>query len=95
MQDYFYYKATSGFIIIIQNIFRSFNRFKCKIRRVFEDINKIKTAETLLYNLKQIGLVILYATEFQKYATKTGWDSNALVSMYYKGLKNHVKLELV
>ena len=33
-------------------MFRSFNKFKCKIRRIFRDINKIKIAEILLYNLK-------------------------------------------
>ena len=71
MHDYFHYKATTGSIITIQNIFESFNKFKCKIRKVFRNINKIKTAETSLYNLKQTRSAILYATKFQKYAAKT------------------------
>jgi len=52
-------------------MFGSFDRFKYKIRRVFRNINKVKIAKTSLYNLKQIKLAILYATEFQKYAVKT------------------------
>ena len=61
---------------------------------MFKNINEIKTAKTSLYNFKQTKLAILYIIEFQKYAAKTGWDSNALISIYYKGLKNYIKLKL-
>ncbi|KFY06005.1 hypothetical protein V491_08908 [Pseudogymnoascus sp. VKM F-3775] len=40
--------------------------FKKEIRRIFGDIDEVKTAEDHLYQLKQTGSVLTYATEFQR-----------------------------
>ena len=36
-----------------------------------------------------------YTAKFREYQAKTGWDDEALCTMYYRGLKDHVKDELV
>src|SRR5690349_15665859 len=76
---------------VTKQIFRSFAGFKKEIRRVYGDIDEKKTAVRHLFNLKQTGSAIAYATEFQRHATKTGWDTEALISHYLKGLKEFIK----
>ena len=36
-----------------------------------------------------------YTAKFKEYQDKTGWNDQALCTMYYRGLKDHVKDELV
>ncbi|KFY28681.1 hypothetical protein V491_00344, partial [Pseudogymnoascus sp. VKM F-3775] len=54
--------------------------FKKEIRRMFGDIDKVKTVEDHLYQLKQTGSVLTYATEFQ--------------SHFRQGLKSYIRFEL-
>ncbi len=95
LRDYFTHESNlRGAMAATQNMMGSFNGFKKEIRRMFGDIDEVKTATNLLYNVKQTGSVINYSTEFQKHANKTNWDTTALMSMYEKGLKDHIRIEL-
>lgn len=75
-------------------IFSSKEGFAKEIRRMFGDIDEAKTAENHLYGLRQTGSVINYATEFQRHANQTGWDTVALTSHYKRGLKTNIRIEL-
>ncbi|KFZ18780.1 hypothetical protein V501_01001 [Pseudogymnoascus sp. VKM F-4519 (FW-2642)] len=44
---------------------KSWKGFKKEIRRMFGDIDEVKTAEDRLYSLKQTGSALTYSTEFQ------------------------------
>ena len=62
---------------------------------MFGDIDEVKTAEDHLYQLKQTGSVLTYATEFQRYSNQTRWDAEALLSHFRRGLKSYVRFELI
>jgi len=47
-----------------QSMFSTWKGFKKEIRRMFSDIDKIKTIEDRLYKLRQMGSALTYATEF-------------------------------
>jgi len=94
LKDWFTYEKLESMMVQIRLIFEDWNWFKREIRRVFGDFDAKKSAETAIFNLRQIGSTMAYATEFQRHAVSTGWDSQALMSHYSKGLKDHVRLEL-
>ena len=45
--------------------------------------------------LRQTTSVGEYTAQFQKYASKTKWDEDALIAQYYRGLKDEVKDDYV
>ena len=45
-------------------IFTNFKTFELRLRRVFEDINKERTAERQLYNLRQKESTVTYLISF-------------------------------
>ena len=94
LKDYFQHDATCGTMVTTQTMFGTWKGFKKEIRRMFGDIDEIKTAEDHLYGLKQTGSALTYATEFQRYGNQTNWDTSALISHYRRGLKSHVRMEL-
>ncbi|RAL58209.1 hypothetical protein DID88_002312 [Monilinia fructigena] len=77
-----------------RTIFDSFEGFKTEIRRIFGNSNELEVAEDKIFNLKQTGSALKYATEFRRYAGTTKWDEVAIMSHYRKGLKPEVRLEL-
>ncbi|CCD46817.1 hypothetical protein BofuT4_P115230.1 [Botrytis cinerea T4] len=77
-----------------RTIFNSFEGFKTEIRRIFGNSNELEVAEDKIFNLKQTGSALKYATEFRRYAGTTKWDDTAIMSHYRKGLKPEVRLEL-
>jgi hypothetical protein len=94
LRDYFDNEDTCGAMMTTQSMFGGWSGFKREIRRMFGDIDARKTAETHLFGLKQTGSVVAYATEFQRHANKTGWNSQSLLSHYRRGLKDDIRLEL-
>ncbi|RAL58204.1 hypothetical protein DID88_002307 [Monilinia fructigena] len=70
-----------------RTIFDSFEGFKTEIRRIFGNSNELEVAEDKIFNLKQTGSALKYATEFRRYAGTTKWDEVAIMSHYRKGLK--------
>lgn len=94
LKDYFLHENTCGSMVTTQSMFGNWKGFRREIRRMFGDIDEVKTAEDHLLRLKQTGSALTYATEFQRYGNQTKWDTNALLSHYQRGLKSHVRMEL-
>ena len=78
----------------INTIFRDFQTFKKRLRRVFEDIDKKRTAERQLYNLRQKIFAATYSISFQHIATNMKWNDAALISQFYQRLREKVKNEI-
>lgn len=76
-------------------IFGSWTGFKNQISRVFGDIDQERTSEHFILNHKQRGSAATYTAQFQQHMGKTDWDDSALKALYYEGLKDHVKDEIV
>ena len=68
LKDYFQHEGTCGVMATTQSMFGTWRGFKKEIRRMFGDIDEVKTAEDHLYGLRQVGSALTYATEFQRYA---------------------------
>ena len=75
-------------------IFRDPQAFEKRLRRVFGDIDKERTAERQLYNLRQKTSAATYSASFQHIAANTEWDDAALTSQFYQGLREEVKDEI-
>ena len=75
-------------------MFASFNRFKSEIRMVFGDINRERTAERELMQLRQTKSAADYTAHFTRLSAATNWEDAALTAMYYAGLKDAVKDEI-
>ncbi len=78
----------------INMIFRDFQTFEKRLRRVFENIDKKCTAEHQLYNLRQKIFAATYSISFQHIAMNTKWDDAALISQFYQKLRKKVKNEI-
>ena len=78
-----------------KELFQSMDGFKEKMRQVFGAIDEEKEAARQIQNIRQKGSAAKYTAEFQQYSVKTGWDDEALKYHYYRGLKDHVKDDLV
>ncbi len=79
----------------IITIFRDSQAFEKRLRRVFEDIDKKRTAKRQLYNLRQKTFAATYSISFQHIATNTKWNDAALISQFYQRLRKKVKDEIV
>ena len=77
------------------DILGSFSEFERRLRRLFRDINGIKTAKRAIQGMRQKGSAAAYAAEFQQHAGKTDWGDNALIAKFYQGLKNHIKDDII
>ncbi len=77
-----------------KTIFRDAQAFEKRLRRVFEDIDKERTAERQLYNLRQKASAAAYSASFQHIAANTEWDDAVLTSQFYQGLREEVKDEI-
>ncbi|RDL30191.1 uncharacterized protein BP5553_10469 [Venustampulla echinocandica] len=70
------------------------NGMKKEIRRMFGDIDATQVVVRKILDLRQTGTALVYATEFQRYSTKTGWDSLALMELFCRRLKEHICKEI-
>jgi hypothetical protein len=77
-----------------QNIFTSWDNFEQALKDNFRVINKERQAAAELIALRQLKSCATYSTKFQQLAAKTEWDNEALIEIYYQGLKEEVKDEL-
>ncbi len=78
----------------INKIFRDSQTFELRLRRVFEDIDKKRTAKRQLYNLRQKIFAATYSISFQHIATNTKWNDAVLISQFYQRLRKKVKNEI-
>ena len=76
-------------------VFKSYNHLKHAMKSVFGVSNEIATAVRVIQQLTQKTSTAEYAAKFQEYAQLTDWDDEALQVMYRRGLKEHVKDELM
>lgn len=75
-------------------IFRTPEGFTTEIKKVFGDPNEVEQAEKHLLGVRQRASVHEYTAEFHRYSMRLEWTDGALRSMYYRGLKDHIKDEV-
>ena len=73
----------------------SYTEFKKRLTEVFGMVNEKQDAERKILLLQQKGAASTYATEFAQLNSILGWPNDTLIAQFYKGLKDHVKDELV
>ena len=94
IHDFYEHESTDGSMVTTKTIYKTWDGFKKEIKRMFGDFNATQIAVRKLLDLRQTGSAINYATEFQRYGTKTGWDTTALIEIFQRGLKNHLREEI-
>lgn len=78
-----------------EGIFGSFRTFVNAIRNIYGLSNDQQVAIRHIQHIVQKGSASQYTAKFKEHAAKTEWDDNALRTMYYRGLKDNVKDELL
>src|SRR5438874_412000 len=73
----------------------SYTEFKKRLTEVFGMVNEKQDAERKILLLQQKGAASTYTTEFAQLNSILGWPNDTLIAQFYKGLKDHVKDELV
>ena len=61
---------------------------------MFSIVNEWEAAEWKLHTLRQDGLAVTYAAEFQQITALTEWKDSSLNSRFYWGLKEAIKNEI-
>jgi retrotransposon gag protein/zinc knuckle protein len=65
------------------------------LKRMYGDLDEKRSAQRRLQDLRQGARPVqLYISEFQQYAPRTKWDSEALVHHFYTGLNEELKNDL-
>ncbi|KAG7422867.1 Retrotransposon-like protein 1 [Fusarium oxysporum f. sp. raphani] len=77
-----------------QNIFADWDNFEQALKDNFGVVNEERQAAAELLALKQHKSCAAYSAKFRQLASKTEWDDEALMEIYYRGLKEEVKDEL-
>lgn len=77
-----------------QNIFADWDNFEQSLKDNFGVVNEERQAAAEILMLKQHKSCAAYSAKFRQLASKTEWDDDALMEMYYRGLKEEVKDEL-
>ncbi|KAF4426104.1 gag polyprotein, partial [Fusarium austroafricanum] len=77
-----------------QNIFADWDNFETALKDNFGMVNEERQAATKLIALRQDKSCAAYSARFRQLAAKTQWDDDALMEIYYQGLKEEVKDEL-
>ena len=77
-----------------QNIFSDWDNFEQALKDNFGVVNEERQAAAELMMLRQHKSCAVYSARFRQLASKTEWDDEALMEMYYRGLKEEVKDEL-
>ena len=72
----------------------SFVRFKAELQRTIGPSNKSNVTIRIVQHLVQKKLTANYAIQFQQYTTEIGQDNTALIIIFRRGLKDHVKDKL-
>lgn len=78
-----------------KEVFGDFEEFEKYIKGTFGSVDEKQTAEHRIKNLKQKGSATRYASEFQQQAVHLEWDDEPLISIFYDGLREDVKDELM
>ncbi|CAF3556312.1 unnamed protein product [Fusarium graminearum] len=77
-----------------KNIFADWDNFEQALKGNFGVVNEERQAAAELLVLRQHKSCAAYSVKFRQLASKTEWDDEALMEIYYRGLKEEVKDEL-
>ena len=75
--------------------FKHFANFEIGISRVFGTVDEERAATRAIHHIKQTGSAAQYYSQFQQVAAKLKWNTAALGAIYYAGLKDQVKDEMI
>lgn len=78
-----------------QTILRDFNLFWTNFNNMFGEIDRAETFRTKLVKLTQTKSVTEYLGEFQTYAPAVGYGDIPLRDMFYAGLKDYIKDDMM
>ncbi len=78
----------------IKEWMEDFAKFKKEVKKILGPSNEDRVAVRVIQHLKQQRSASEYATHFKRHAVLTGWDDDALMVMFRRGLKENVKDEL-
>ncbi|GIZ39173.1 hypothetical protein CKM354_000256400 [Cercospora kikuchii] len=76
-------------------MFRDYTTFKIKLKEIFGSSNEVTQAIRVIQHLKQRTSASEYAAKFEEHSQVTGWDQQALMTMFRRGLKDSVKDQLM
>ena len=76
-------------------LFENFDNFKTEIKSIYGLSNEQQVAIRNIQYITQKTSAAQYTAKFKEVSEKTGWDEKALITMYYRGLKENVKDELM
>jgi hypothetical protein len=81
---------------ILPEWFSSYSHFLAELKRLFGPRDPITDAMNSLENLrfKDTGKANRYTIDFNRHARKTGWNEQALLRQFYKGLPDRLKDEI-
>ena len=69
--------------------------FKTAMRKMFGILDEEKYVEQKLQVLQQTGSASEFTAKFQQLAVRTQWGDSALTVLFYQGLKEQVKDDIV
>ena len=73
----------------------SLKNFKTAMRKMFGILDKEKDMEQKLQVLRQTGSASEFTAKFQQLAVRTQWGDSALTVLFYQGLKEQVKDDIM
>ena len=76
-------------------MFASFKLLNTEMKKIYGLSNDEQVAIRTIQHLTQKTSASQYTAKFKEYADKTKWNDGALITMYYRGLKDNVKDELM
>lgn len=77
-----------------KEIFSNFDNFEAYLVEGFRETDKVRKASNKIAKLIQKGFTLAYAATFRQLSAKTNWNNDAIIQMFYQGLKDEVKDEL-
>lgn len=79
---------------LTQEIFEDYKNFEKALGAAFGTVDEARAAIQRLQEMKQRSSTSDYAATFRQISSKTGWDDEPLMTIFYNGLKEEVKDEL-
>ena len=73
----------------------SLKTFKTAMGKTFGILDEERDVERKLQALRQTGSASEFVVKFQQLAVRTQWGDSALTALFYQGLKEQVKDDIV
>ncbi|KAF4311420.1 putative retrotransposon gag protein [Botryosphaeria dothidea] len=78
-----------------KEIFDTYTGFADNLRATFNDRDEVRKASNDIMTVRQMGSVTVYATKFQQLAAYLEWSDETFRDLFYKGLKDEVKKNMI